>query len=274
MSSSSPAGAGASAPAVFSLDSKKLRVIDIDGEPWFVAADVCTLLDLSNPSKSVSALDDDERSNLKLDRGGYLGIVSESGLYTLILRCRDAVKPGTMPHRVRRWVTAEVLPAIRKTGRYAGATHPTAVGAGAPDGDYLLSIRNGFMEFKVHEPQPIRPPDILDAIRADGGMAPGPLVDIASAVCEQLRATLTADRTPRARIEHAPRGNLSHSGATGVYSHRSKYLPWRAYVTHKGETWYLGAFPSVEEARQARSQALADVAAGNPPILKRQRLTS
>lgn len=263
---------GAPAPAVFSLGSQKLRVIDIDDEPWFVASDVCALLGIQNTTQALAALDADERSMFNIGRQGSANIVSESGLYTLILRCRDAVKPGTIPHRVRRWVTAEVLPAIRKTGRYTGVAHPTAVGAGAPDGDYLLSIRNGFMEFKVHEPQPIRPPDILDAIRADGGMAPGPLVDIASAVCEQLRATLTADRTPRGRISHAPRANLSHSGATGVYSHRSKYLPWRAYITHKGENWYLGAFPTVDEARQARSQALADIVSGNPPILKRQRL--
>ena len=45
-------------------------------------------------------------------------IISESGLYTLILRCRDAVTPGTIPYRFRKWVTSEVLPQIRKTGRY------------------------------------------------------------------------------------------------------------------------------------------------------------
>lgn len=52
-----------------------------------------------------------------------MSIINESGLYTLILRCRDAVKPGTVPHRFRKWVTNEVLPTIRKTGRYE---HPVA----------------------------------------------------------------------------------------------------------------------------------------------------
>lgn len=52
-------------------------------------------------------------------------IVSESGMYTLVLRCRDAIKPGTVPHKFRKWVTAEVLPAIRKTGEYVKGAKTT-----------------------------------------------------------------------------------------------------------------------------------------------------
>lgn len=48
-------------------------------------------------------------------------IVSESGLYALVLRCRDAMTPGSVPHRFRKWVTADVLPTIRKTGGYGHA---------------------------------------------------------------------------------------------------------------------------------------------------------
>lgn len=51
-----------------------------------------------------------------------MNIISESGMYTLILRCRDAVKKGSVPHRFRKWVTAEVLPQIRKTGSYTKST--------------------------------------------------------------------------------------------------------------------------------------------------------
>ena len=54
-----------------------------------------------------------------------INLVNESGLYTLILRCRDATKPGTLPHRFRKWVTSEVLPAIRKTGRYEAQPDPS-----------------------------------------------------------------------------------------------------------------------------------------------------
>jgi prophage antirepressor-like protein len=118
---SNPAS-GTSVPSVFSFESKQLRIIVIDDQPWFVAADVCKILELGNPTKAVAALDEDERT-LTLIQGvdckaRQTNIINESGLYTLILRCRDAVKAGSLPHRFRKKVTAEVLPAIRKTGRY------------------------------------------------------------------------------------------------------------------------------------------------------------
>lgn len=106
----------------FTFEDHDIRTVMRDGEYWFVAADVCAALNLSNPTKSVSALDDDEKALTSiqgLSRGNeQANIISESGLYTLILRCRDAVKQGTLPWRFRKWVTNEVLPSIRKTGRY------------------------------------------------------------------------------------------------------------------------------------------------------------
>ena len=109
-----------SVPAVFAFESAHpVRVIEIGGEPWFVAVDVCGVLGLQNPSKAASALDCDERSNFKLGRQGDVIIINESGLYTLVMRCRDAVKVGSVPHKFRKWVTAEVLPSIRKHGFYA-----------------------------------------------------------------------------------------------------------------------------------------------------------
>lgn len=106
-------------PAVFSFESESnIRAILINGEPWFVAIDVIKALQLTNPTMSLKALDEDERSKFNLGRQGNTNIISESGLYTLILRCRDAVTPGTITYRFRKWVTSEVLPQIRKTGRY------------------------------------------------------------------------------------------------------------------------------------------------------------
>lgn len=111
-----------SAVTPFIFESHKIRTITMNGEPWFVAADVCSALKLSNPTKSVAALDDDEKALTSiqgLSRGNeQANIISESGLYFLTIRCRDAVKPGTLPHRFRKWVTSEVLPQIRKTGSY------------------------------------------------------------------------------------------------------------------------------------------------------------
>ena len=90
------------------------------GEAWFVADDVCKCLELSNTSKKVAALDEDEKSSITLSygtskKGGnptFL-IVNESGLYTMILASR---KPCAK--EFKRWVTHEVLPSIRKNGSY------------------------------------------------------------------------------------------------------------------------------------------------------------
>lgn len=113
---------GASAPLSFSFDqSFNVRVVMVYGDPWFVAADVCAALGIVNNRDALEKLDDDERGvGLTDTTEGVreVGIINESGLYTLILRCRNATKPGTVPHRFRKWVTSEVLPSIRKTGSY------------------------------------------------------------------------------------------------------------------------------------------------------------
>ena len=122
--------------STFKFESNSIRTLAINNEPWFVAIDICKAINLSNPSMAVANLDEDEKKvvgssdtldpKLNLGSAGNgaqsLSLVSESGMYTLILRCRDAVKKGSVPHRFRKWVTAEVLPAIRKTGKYEGKT--------------------------------------------------------------------------------------------------------------------------------------------------------
>lgn len=106
----------------FDFESTPVRAFEReDGTIWFVAGDVCRALGLSNSRKAIAGLDDDEKGvTSSYTPGGSqeVNIISEGGLYTLILRSRQATTPGTLPHRFRKWVTAEVLPAIRKTGRY------------------------------------------------------------------------------------------------------------------------------------------------------------
>ncbi|EOG7781593.1 TPA: BRO-like protein [Raoultella planticola] len=108
--------------AVFKFEtSSPVRMFNIDGNPWFAASDVCKALGLTNSRMSLKALDADEKGvSSTYTPGGRqsVNVISESGLYTLILRCRDAVTPGTIPYRFRKWVTSEVLPQIRRTGRY------------------------------------------------------------------------------------------------------------------------------------------------------------
>lgn len=94
----------------------KVRVIMRDGEPWFVAKDVCTCLEIANVSDACSRLDEDERGIVSTDTPSgkqEMLIVSEPGLYSLI---GSSKKPEAKAFK--RWVNHEVLPSIRKTGGY------------------------------------------------------------------------------------------------------------------------------------------------------------
>lgn len=102
----------------YNFNGAALRTLtDENGEPWFVAKDVCDILEISNPSDALKRLDDDERSRFNLGRQGETNIVNEAGLYVLVLGSR---KPEA--HEFKRWVTHEVLPQIRKTGGYIPTT--------------------------------------------------------------------------------------------------------------------------------------------------------
>jgi prophage antirepressor-like protein len=113
-------------PTVFTFDTHSVRSIIINDEPWFVAADVCAVLDIANNRDAIARLDDDERGVATTDtpsknQHGEFGtvkqeltIINESGLYSLTLTSR---KPEAK--RFKKWITSEVLPAIRKTGGYS-----------------------------------------------------------------------------------------------------------------------------------------------------------
>lgn len=112
--------------SIFNFENQSIRTIAINNEPWFIAKDLCDAINISNYRDAIERLDEDEKGVALTDTLGgkqEMAVVSESGMYTLILRCRDAVKKGSIPHRFRKWVTAEVLPQIRKTGSYSQNTH-------------------------------------------------------------------------------------------------------------------------------------------------------
>jgi prophage antirepressor-like protein len=122
----------------FSYGEQIVRALSINGDPWVAAKDVCDILDISNARDALSSLDEDEKTVLKRgefsgmtvgntdgqnSRGGaqFINIINESGLYNLIFRSR---KPEAKAFR--KWVTSEVLPAIRKTGQYRADAAPGA----------------------------------------------------------------------------------------------------------------------------------------------------
>ncbi|EFA9346647.1 antirepressor protein [Escherichia coli] len=107
---------------VLRFDGVDVRVVYLNGDPWFVAKDVCAALELSNSRMALQALDDDESNTVTLTYGirgnPNHSVVSESGFYKLIARSRKAVTPGTFAHRFSNWVFRNVIPGIRKTGAY------------------------------------------------------------------------------------------------------------------------------------------------------------
>ncbi|MEK4742433.1 MULTISPECIES: BRO family protein [unclassified Bacillus (in: firmicutes)] len=98
---------------VFESGLGELRAIKEDEQVWFVAKDVCDVLELTNPTVALQTLDSDERSKFNLGRQGEANMINESGLYSLILASR---KPQAKAFK--KWVTSEVLPSIRRDGGY------------------------------------------------------------------------------------------------------------------------------------------------------------
>jgi prophage antirepressor-like protein len=101
---------------VFDYTGKQIRVVEKDGEPWFVLKDVCDVLGLTSTSRVSERLEEDERGVSSVHTPGGqqdVHIINESGLYNVILRSdKEEAKP------FRKWVTSEVLPSIRKHGAY------------------------------------------------------------------------------------------------------------------------------------------------------------
>lgn len=99
----------------------EVRTTIKDGDPWFVAIDICRVLDIANPRDAVSRLDDDEKNTVGITDGNRgnpnLNIVNESGVYSLIFTSR---KPEAKAFK--RWVTHDVLPTLRKQGYYSTMT--------------------------------------------------------------------------------------------------------------------------------------------------------
>ena len=98
---------------IFNYKEQQVRTAEINGEIWFVAKDVCDVLGIQNTTQAIQSLDEDERSMFLIGRQGEANVISEPGLYALVLRSN---KPEAK--QFSRWVRHEVLPSIRKHGAY------------------------------------------------------------------------------------------------------------------------------------------------------------
>ena len=105
-------------PSLFEFETQPVRILDEqNGETWFVAADVCRVLEIADVKGAYSRLDDDERDTHTMGTPGgpqQVVMINEAGLYSLVLTSRKAEAK-----RFKRWVTHDVLPSLRKTGSYS-----------------------------------------------------------------------------------------------------------------------------------------------------------
>lgn len=137
----------------------EVRAIELNGEPWFVASEICNILGLTNPTMAMSRLDNDERSKLNLGRQGESNIINEYGLYNLVLASRKQEAK-----EFKRWITHEVLPSIRKHGGYIK-------GQESMTDEELLSkallVANSKIDEKNRQIERMRPKEIFaDAVAA------------------------------------------------------------------------------------------------------------
>lgn len=132
----------------FNFEGHDVRVLAIAGEPWWVVNDVCAVLDIADPRSVVQRLDDADVGQARISSGGQmrlLNVVSEPGLYELIFR---SDKPAAKPFR--RWVIADVLPAIRRDGGYirpdATAEQLDRIARRARDQMEVLKLATGLVD--------------------------------------------------------------------------------------------------------------------------------
>ena len=124
---------------VFKYEDNEVRTVEQGGEVWWVLADVCRVLEIQNNRNVARRLDEDEKGVHLMDTlggGQKLTIISESGLYKVILR---SDKPEAKPFR--RWVTHEVLPAIRRDGAYSITAQPPCPLKPSSAGDVAQLLR-------------------------------------------------------------------------------------------------------------------------------------
>ena len=120
---------------VFNYQNKEVRTELINGEPWFVAKDVCLILDIFNTSDALTRIDNDEKGIVSIDTlGGKqdLQIINESGMYSLVLGSR---KPEAK--QFKKWLTQEVIPSIRKHGAYMT---PATLEQALTDPDFIIKL--------------------------------------------------------------------------------------------------------------------------------------
>ena len=206
---------------VWNYESSEIRTVQVNGEPWFVLADVCKVLELSNPSKVADRLELDEKANFELGlRGGATNCINESCLYTVILR---SDKPQAKPFR--KWVTSVVLPSIRKTGSYS-VQQPNAFENLSPQLQVLIQMETRQKQMETRQKQ-------IEARQAEQATALAGLEQKLQNTCEVIALDKTTWRKDSARLisKIARATGDSYNGIRLLYEEIYRSIESRAGVS-------------------------------------------
>lgn len=254
------------APQVFDFGLHQVRVVMVDGQPWFVAQDVCAILGLSNVTATLRRLDADEKGFITiLSSIGPVEMagVTESGLFALILTSRKAEA-----RQFRRWVTGEVLPSIRQTGGYQLApalpNFASPAEAARAWADEFEQKQQALQRVSELAPKAQVYDQLLDATglklldEAAKELGWGP---------QKFRDQLYADRVLMNRQQHGEhRHNLPYQEHLEAGRFEVKPRTWRdrdgnehssrtTYMTPKGLLWAAQRYPVPNATRTRRPQA-------------------
>lgn len=265
----------------FSFEGAEVRVFDQIGELWWVLTDVCKVLEIRNSRDAADRLDDDEKGVAIIDTLGgpqEMTIINESGLWSLVLTSRKAAAK-----RFKKWITAEVIPSIRKTGGY------TMV---APETHEQLAMRalTGLQSIveKQREQLAIAKPKAaaLDRISASGGefgltetakmiqVKPGKFFDW----LDQNRCRYSKGRSKMAYQERIDAGYLKNRANPYIDANSEPQVGNTIKVTAKGLAWFARVVPGAEldpiYAHLTENDAKAGLRnlakkAGAPPFAKK-----
>lgn len=220
----------------FAYGDQPVRVVTIDGDPWFVLADLCRVLELSNPSMVADRLDDDALSTAEvidsMGREQSARIVSEPGMYAVVFMSR---KPEAAAFR--RWITSEVLPAIRKHGAYLT---PDTIEQVLADPDTVIRLATNLKEERalrrLAEAERLVAQQRAGELEAQAA-ADAPKVIFADAVAASHTSILVGD------LAKLLRGNGVQVGATRLFKalRRDGYL-----INRNGSDWNMPTQKSME----------------------------
>lgn len=226
----------------FNFEGREIRVVQRDGQPWFVAADVCAILDIANHRDAVARLDDDERVSVTTTTSGgeqVVTAINESGCYRIVFRSRKA-----SAKRFTKWVTSEVLPSIRRTGAYGAPAAPIDLNDPGTLHRLLLNHTGRALasEERVEELEPKA--DALDQLAdTNGSMCVTDAAKMLGVQRRRLYAWLEANRWTYRRTdggswvafqEHLTAGRLEHKGVRIPVHGRPDKLEQQVRITPKG----------------------------------------